>query len=254
MKKKLSFLPILLLLSIACEESTTEPPINNSIDFFPNSDGNYYDFNVLVYDSSGIFVSSGEKKTFYNGDTIIYSEPYQIRTDEYHLTNFQTANNSYFRKNSTEVLIPVDFEKNGFYYLMPDSLRGGYSFVVEYRMLYEPPEINQNWQVFKVDIDLLYIGFEFLKVDAEVISLDTLAVSFQNTTRNVEAFKIKYSARLTTSLNEPPKLFEVQAWFAKGIGAVKWEGNSEIINFFAGAEIYPINSIVLEELESFKVN
>jgi hypothetical protein len=254
MNKILSFLPILLLLSIACEESTTEPPINNSNDFFPNSDGNYYDFNVLVYDSSRIFVASGTKKTSYNGDTIIYSEPYQIRTDEYHLSSFQTANNSYFRKNSTEVLIPVDVEKNGFYYLMPDSLRGGYSFVVEYRMLYEPPEVNQNWQVFKVDIDLLYIGFEFLKVDAEVISLDTLTMSFQNTARNVEAFKIKFSARLTTSLNEPPKLFEVQAWFAKGIGAVKWEGNSEIINFFAGAEIYPINTIVLEELESFKVN
>jgi hypothetical protein len=254
MKKNLTFLPILLLLSIACNESTTEPPINNSNDFFPNSHGNYYNYNVLVYDSSGIFVDSGTKKTFYKGDTVIYSEPYQVRADEFQLTSLQTSNNSYFRKNSTEVLISVDFEKNGFYYLMPDSLRGGYSFIVEYRMLYEPTEVNQNWQVFKVDIDLLYTGFEFLKVDAEVISVDTLSIPYQNTIRSIEAFNIKYNARLTTGLNEPPKLFEAHAWIAKGIGFIKWQGNSELINFFAGAGVYPINTLVLEELESFKLN
>ena len=254
MKKLISLLPILLLLSFACEESTTEQPINNSNDFFPNSNGNYYNFNVLVYDSSGIFVESGTKKTFYKADTVIYSEPYQVRADEFQLTSLQTSNNSYFKKNSTGVFVPVDIEKNGFYYLMPDSLRGGYSFIVEYRMLFEPPEANQNWQVFKVDIDLLYIGFEFLKVDAEVVSLDTLSIQYKNTTRNIEAFNIKYSARLTTGLSQPPILLEAHAWIAKGIGFIKWQGNSELINFFAGAEIYPRNSIVIEELESFKVN
>jgi len=254
MKKILTILPILLLLSFACEEVTTEPPINNSNDFFPDSNGNYYNYNVLVYDSSGIFVESGTKKTFYKSDTIIYSAPYQIRTDEFQLTSFQTSNNSYFKKESTGVFVPVDIEKNGFYYLMPDSLRGGYSFVVEYRMLYEPPEVNQTWSVFIVNVNLLYVDFEFFKVDAEVLSLDSLTIPFQNAMRTIEAFKIKYSARLTTSLNEPPKLFAVQAWFAKGIGPVKWEGDADLINFFAGAEIYPSNTMVLEELESFKVN
>jgi hypothetical protein len=137
---------------------------------------------------------------------------------------------------------------------MPDSLRGGYSFITEYRMLDNPPELNQNWQVFKVDIDLLYIGFEFLNVDAEVESMDTLRVSFQNTTRTTEVFNIRYNASLTTGLYQPPVLFEVNAWFAKGIGPVKWEGDSELMNFFAGAEIYPMNTTVLEELLTFKLN
>ncbi|HSW53596.1 MAG TPA: hypothetical protein VLH59_00785 [Ignavibacteriaceae bacterium] len=255
MKKKTSILLLLLFVSFACNESTTEPPINKNInDFFPNSDGNYYNYNVLVYDSSGIFVQSGTRKSYYDVDTIIYSTPYQVRTDEFQLTSLQTVNNSYFKKNSTGVFVPVDFERNGFYYLMPDSLRGGYSFVVEYTMLYLPPEVNQNWSVFKVNVNLLYVEFEFFKVDAEVLSLDTLTISFQNITRTVEALKIKYNARLTTGLSQPPLLFEVHAWIAKGIGFIKWEGNSELINFFAGAEIYPINTIVLEELESFKVN
>ncbi len=253
MKKLISLLPILLLLSFACEESTTEPPVNNSNDFFPNSNGNYYNYNVLVYDSSGILVESGTKKTFYKSDTIIYSAPYQIRTDEFQLTSFQTSNNSYFKKESTGVFVPVDIEKNGFYYLMPDSLRGGYSFIVEYRMLYEPPEVNQTWSVFIVNVNLLYVDFEFFKVDAEVLSLDSLTIPFQNAVRTIEAFNIKYSARLWTGFGQPPVLLEAHAWIAKGIGFIKWQGNSELINFFAGAEIYPLNTIVLEELESFKV-
>jgi len=255
MKKKTSILFLLLFVSFACNESTTEPPINKNInDFFPNSDGNYYNYNVLVYDSSGIFVQSGTRKSYFDSDTIIASMPFQVKVDSFQLSGLEYISTTYFRKNSTGVFNWVEVWSNGFYYLLPDSLRGGYSFVNEYRMLYNPPEVNRNWPVFKVNVNLLYLEFEFFKVEAEVVSIDTLTISFQNTTRNVEAFKIKYSARLTTSLNEPPKLFEVQAWFAKGIGAVKWEGNSEIINFFAGAEIYPINTIVLEELESFKVN
>jgi hypothetical protein len=255
MKKNTSILLLLLFVSFACNESTTEPPINNdSSGYFPNSDGNYYYYNVSVYDTSRTLLQSGSRKSYFDSDTIIASMPFQVKVDSFQLSGLEYISTTYFRKNSTGVFNWVEVWSNGFYYLLPDSLRGGYSFVNEYRMLYNPPEVNQNWLVFKVNVNLLYLEFEFFKVEAEVLSRDTLTISFQNTTRNVEAFKIKYIARLTTSLNEPPKLFEVQAWIAKGIGAVKWEGNSEIINFFAGAEIYPINTIVLEELELFKVN
>jgi len=255
MKKKTSILLILLFATFACKDSTTEPPIKNkSSDFFPNSDGNYYNYNVLVYDSSGIFVQSGTKKSLYNGDTIMFATPYQVKTDVFQLTGIQTVHNTYFRKSSFGVFNWVEVDSNGFYYLIPDSLRGGYSFVNEYRILYDQPEVNQNWPVFKVNINLLYLEFEFFKVDAEVVSIDTITISFQSKTLTTEVFKIEYDARLTTSLNEPPKLFEVQAWFAKGIGPVKWEGDSELMNFFTGAEIYPINASVLEELYSFKVN
>jgi hypothetical protein len=255
MKKKTSALLLLLFVSFACNESTTEPPLKDrSSELFPNSDGNYYYYNVSVFDTNGTIIQSGTRKSYYDSDTIIASMLFQIKVDSLQLSGLEYISTTYFRKNSTGVFNWVEPESNGFYYLIPDSLRGGYSFVMEYRMLYDPPEVNQNWSVFKVNVNLLYLEFEFFKVEAEVVSIDTLTISFQNTMRIVEAFKIKYSARLTTSLNEPPKLFEVQVWFAKGIGAVKWEGNSEIINFFAGAKIYPINTIVLEELESFKVN
>ena len=255
MKKISTFLPILLLLTFACKESSTEPPTNNnSVDFFPNSNGNYYYYNVSVYDTSGTLLQSGTRKSYYDSDTIIASMPFQVKVDSLQLSGLEYVNNTFFRKNSTGIFNWVELESNGFYYLIPDSLRGGYSFVNEYRILYDQPEVNQNWPVFKVNINLLYLEFEFFKVDAEVVSIDTITISFQSKTITTEVFKIEYDARLTTSLNEPPKLFEVQAWFAKGIGPVKWEGDSELMNFFTGAEIYPINASVLEELYSFKVN
>ena len=79
MTKNLLVLVILLFVSFACKESTTEPPVkNDSSDFFPNTDGNYYYYNVSIYDSNGTIIQSGTRKSFYNGDTAIFSTPYHM--------------------------------------------------------------------------------------------------------------------------------------------------------------------------------
>ena len=145
----------------------------------------------------------------------------------------------------------ISLDSIGSYYILPDSLRHNFSLTLEYPFLIDSLEINQTWHVFEIWADIPQ--FEIFNVGAEVISLDTLAISFQNTTRFAEVFKIRYDARFTTGLSQSPKLFEVNAWIAKGIGFIKWEGNSEIINFFAGDEIYPTNTTVLEELETYKI-
>lgn len=251
MKKIPAFFVILLLVSYACKDSVYEPYNNNFSDFFPNSDGNYYYYNVSVLDTNGSIIQSGLKKSYYTGDTTIFAIKNQIKVDSIQLAVLQTINNSYFRKDNFGVYNFVDVDSNGFYFLLPDSLRGGISFPIQYPLLTNSLEVNQTWHLFDVWADIPQ--FQVFNVDAEIIALDTFFIPNQSTTRFTEAYNIKYSARLTTSLNEPPKLFEVQAWFAKGIGPVKWEGNSELINFFAGAEIYPTNTTVLEELETYKV-
>ncbi len=83
--------------------------------------------------------------------------------------------------------------------------------------------------------------------------MDTLFIQELGITRFTEAYNVKYKARLSTSSTEPPKLLEAHGWFAKGIGPVKWEGNSELIIFFAGDDIYPHNTIVLEEVKSYRI-
>jgi hypothetical protein len=252
MKKISTLLPILLLLTCSCEESVYDPFNINFSDFFPNSDGNYYYYNVSVIDTNGTIIQSGTRKTNYSGDTTIFSVKYQIKVDSFHFGSLQNITNSYFRKDGFGVYNFVDVDSNGFYFLLPDSLRGGISFPIQYPLLTKSLEVNQTWHLFDVWADIPQ--FQVFNVNTEIVALDTFLIPNQSTTRFTEAYNIKYSASLTTSPNESPEFFEVHAWFAKGIGPVKWEGDSELMNFFAGAEIYPINTIVLEELESFKVN
>ena len=64
--------------------------------------------------------------------------------------------------------------------------------------------------------------------------------------------QFRYTAKLTTSLTQPPSTFSAIAEIAEGIGFTRWEGDSEIINFFAGRNIYLENTHVVEELNSYK--
>ena len=251
MKKIPALFVILLLISYACNESVYEPYNNNFSDFFPNSDGNYYYYNVSVLDTNGSIIQSGLKKSHYFGDTIIFSIKNQIKVDSFQLGSLQNINNSYFRKDAYGVFNSVDVDTNGFYFLLPDSLRGGISFPTQFPVILNSLEVEQKWHLFEVWVDLLQYGFRAFNVEAEIVSLDTFLIPNQSTTRFTDAYNIKYSASLITGVNQSPKLFEVHGWFAKGIGPVKWEGDSELINFFAGAEIYPRNTNVIEELETY---
>ena len=97
MKKIPALFVILLLVSYACSDSIYEPYNNNFSDFFPNSNGNFYNYNVSVFDTNGIILQTGTRKSVYNGDTILYGRSFQVKSDVFELTIIQTENNSYFR-------------------------------------------------------------------------------------------------------------------------------------------------------------
>lgn len=252
MKKISAFFIIPLLISYACKDSVTEPQ-DNSLDYFPNSDGNYYEYNVAISDSNGSIIQTGNRKSYYTGDTTIVQIKLQIKVDTFQIGNLQTIKYSYFEKKSFGVYNFVDIETNGYIFLLPDSLHGNFSIPYQYLLVTNSLEVNRAWHILESWAGIPQ--FQIFKLEAEVVSLDTFFISDQNTTRLTEAYNVKYKARLTTSLNsnEPVRLFEVHGWFAKGIGPIKWEGNAELINFFAGDKIYPHNTIVSEEIKSFKI-
>lgn len=251
MKKSL-LLILFTLMVVGCKESTTEPDTNvTSSDYFPNSDGNYYYYNVMASDSSGL-IQSGTRKIYYSGDTTLLQTPYQIRVDTFLLNSNQSIISSYFRKSPTGIFNYVGIDTTGFSGLVPDSLQGGYSFSSEYRLIYQPLSINQTWPVYKINVDYLIYQLDFFTVSAEAISKDTVTLSFRNNSVSKGVFKIKYEAMLVTGLNSPPLKYEAFSWIADGIGIIKWEGDSEIINFFAGRNIYLPNTYVVEELNSYK--
>jgi hypothetical protein len=250
MKKILAVIFSLIVLLNACKESTTEPTVDvTSSDYFPNSNGNYYHYNFSVYDSSGL-IQPGIRKSYFTGDTVLLLTPYQIKVDSFQIDN---VNQSYFRKSSTGIFNYVGIDTTGFSGLIPDSLRGGISFDSEYRLLYQPLSLNQSWPVYKVTVDYMSYQFDFFTVDAAVISKDTLTITFQSGSETKSVYKIKYQAKLVIGISSDSITYECYAWVAENIGFIRWEGDTELINFFAGANIYPANTTVIEELYSYKV-
>ena len=251
MKKSFVIIFTLVVLITSCKESTTEPPPNvNSADYFPNSDGNYYYYNAMAYDSTGL-IQSGSRKSYFKGDTTLLQTPYQIRVDTVLLNSNQSIISSYFRKSPTGIFNYVGIDTTGFSGSVPDSLQA-ISFETEYRLIYKPLSLNQTWPVYKINVDYSLYQFDFFTVNAEVIARDSITLSFQNSTLIKEVYKIKYQAALVTGFDTPLKRFEAFSWIAEGIGIIKWEGDSELINFFAGTNIYPANTTVIEELYSYK--
>jgi hypothetical protein len=252
MKKSILFIVITLTIAPGCKESTTEPQIDlTSADYFPNSDGNYYFYNIFVSDSTGS--QSGEKRTYYNGDTTILQTQYQIELDTFNINGVQSVSESFFRKSNTGVFYYVDIDTGGITAIIPDSLRGAISFDNEYRLLYQPVELNQTWPVYRISINYLSIQFDILTIDAKVINKNTVDLNLNDSTITKEVFTIRYTAKLTTDLNQPPLTYGANGFIAEGIGFIMWDGYSEMINFFSGDNIYLPNSYVNEKLYKFLV-
>ncbi len=253
MKKSSLIILFTLIAAVGCKESTTEPDANaTSSDYFPNSNGNYYYYSISAGDSSGL-VQSGTRKNYYSGDTTLLQTQYQTRVDTFQINGVLSVSNSFFRKSNSGVFNYVDIDTNGFAVIIPDSLQGAISFDGEYRLLYQPLELFQTWSVYKITVNYLSFQYDVFTIDAQVISKNTIDFAFNNSTVTKEVFTIRYTAKLTTDLTQPPMIFSAIGRIAEDIGFISWEGDSEIINFLAGENIYLPNTYVIEELYSYKL-
>lgn len=256
MKLNSSYLKLFLLLLTVityygCKEASTQPPIAQlPSDYLPNADGSYFYYNVSATDSSGT-VQSGTRKSYYTGDTIISSTSYQIKVDTFQLNTGTSITKSYLRKTSSGVFGFID--TTGLVGSVPDSILSLLSFDLEYRLLYLPLSVGQTWPVYKVTARILFTQIDVVSLNAEIVSKETLDLSFRNTTIRKDVYKIKYNLNVITGLTEPALTFQTYGWIAADIGFIKWEGNSEIINLFSYGNVYLPGTIVLEELSAYKI-
>ena len=116
--------------------------------------------------------------------------PYQIEVDSFTINGVQSVSKSFFRKSSTGVFFYVDIDTNGFNAIIPDSLLGAISFDQEYRLLYQPLELNQTWSVYKITVNYLSFQFDIFTIDAKVISKNTIDFTFNDSTVSKEVFTI----------------------------------------------------------------
>lgn len=252
--KILSKLLLILFTAVTyygCKEASTEAPVAQPpADYLPGTDGSFFNYNVSALDSSGL-VQSGTRKSYYLGDTIISSTIYQIKADTFQLNTGLSITKSYLRKTSTGVFGFID--TTGLVGAVPDSILNLLTFDLEYRLLYFPFSVGQTWPVYKVTARVLFTQIDVVSLNAEIISKETMDLSFRNTTLRKDVYKIKYNLNVITGLTEPSLNFQAFGWIASDIGFIKWEGNSEIINLFSYGNVYLPGTIVLEELTGFKI-
>lgn len=248
---KILFLILTLLYISACKEAITEPPAEeDNRNFFPNTDGSYFFYNVAVFDSTGQ-IQSGTRKSYLRGDTTIQQTPHSIRMDSLELNGSLSISNSYLRKSANGVF--AYFDTTGVSAIVPDSLRNLLTISTEYRLLYFPLSINQTWPVYNVSIDLGVSRIDVVKISAVVIEKDSITITFRGTSITKEVFKIQYDMTIITGIDLTTETYKAFAWIAEDIGFYKWEGDAELLSFFLGNTTYPEGTIVVEELSGYNI-
>lgn len=239
------------ILIAACKEATTEPPVNQEIkNYFPNAEGSYFLFNISVNDSAGS-LQSGERNSYYIGDTTLLLTSYQIKVDTIELNGTVSTSNIYFRKSVSGVF--GYFDTTGVTAIVPDSLRDLIQISTEYRLLYFPLSVGQTWPVYNVSVDLGVARIDIVDLSAQAVLRDTIEITFNNKTLIKEIYKLQYDLEIITGSDLTTDSYQAFAWIMEDIGFYKWEGDSELINFFTGTTIYPLERIIIEELSDFNI-
>jgi hypothetical protein len=248
---KILFLILTLLYISACKEAIIDPPADiDTRNFFPNTDGSYFFYNITVFDSTGQ-IQSGSRKSYLQGDTTLQQTPYQVRIDSLELNGNLSQLNSYLRKSTNGVF--AYFDTTGLTALVPDSLRNLITISTEYRLLYFPFTINQTWPVYNVSIDIGVSRIDIVKISADVIEKDSISIAFRGTSITKEIYKIQYDMTIITGVDLTTETYKAIAWIAEDIGVYKWEADAELLSFFAGTTVYPAGTVIVEELSGFNI-
>lgn len=249
---KSSILLLLLLIIVyGCKDAVTNPPEEiDTRNFFPDKEGSYFYYNIVVFDSTGP-IQSGTRKSYLQGDTTLQQTLYQVRIDSLELNGNLSISNSFLRKSANGVF--SFFDTTGFTAIVPDSLRNLLTISTEYRLLYFPFSIPQTWPVYNVSIDLGISRVDIVRIFAEVIEQDSLTIAIRDTTITKAAYRIKYSMVLITGLDLTTETYTAFAWIMEDTGIYQWEGDAELLTFFTSNTAYPPGTVVLERLTGFGI-
>lgn len=256
MKKFFLFLIISLTatLFISCkEEQVTNPPAEE-IENFPSKAGTSYTYNL----SFGIPTQiNGKRKTLIlsqltNKQLSNTSIIYQSQVDSLIYQGNVLVDTTFFRKSASGVFYFID--TTGFSQIVPDTLRNFLTVDTESRILFFPLSLNQTWPVYQVDIKIAGVPvFSPLKASAKVVDNYKLDFVSRGSQKTFNVYKIEYNIDIQFSPESQIERQTAIAHFAVGIGFIRWEGQSSVVNLVRGSTlVYPLDEVV-EELSSFNI-
>lgn len=244
---------ILALLINACnkDNNSTNPPVQNDTDYFPNNDGTKYTYSVEKTDSGGA-QTAGIRNSEYSGTVVKDGNSYQVQIDSLNISGINQISLSYFRKTDDTLFYFLD--TTGLSASIPDSLRDLIILDHEMKVLSFPVTENKSWSVFKLSITYLIFTLPVLTVDASYDGTESVTLHLTSGDVSKDAVKIKYTLTLSVP-NVSSTTYTAYAWLVDGIGIVKWQGNGTILNAFTGGgvDLSDTTSVITQSLISYDV-
>jgi hypothetical protein len=248
---KIAFIINLILLSGCSEEKLPTPPTMD-IEAFPSEAGTNYTFNISFGQPNSI---TGIKKSRVlpkaniklNSDIVSI---YQPQLDSIIYQGNTLIDTTYFRKTSSGVFYFID--TTGFSQLVPDSLKSFLAIDTESRILFFPLSLNQTWPVYQVDIKIGGIPvFSPIRAFAKVVDFYKMDFVVRNSKITSNVYKIEYNLEIQLSPEGQIERQTAIAHFATGIGFIKWEGQTNVVNLVKGTTFNYPSEFIIEELSSY---
>jgi len=248
------------ILFNACKSKSSTEPNTSSVsgDFFPNGDGSSYKYSTVRTDSNGT-QTSGTRSTSYSGTTDMNGSTFQNQIDTITFSGYSTVAHSFFLKSSSSVVYALDTA--GLSQTIPDSLKQYIQLDATLKLLQTPFSDGENWPVFNLSLKFGSITFNLVNVTAYYEGMENVPLNLVTGNVTENAAKVKYTLKLTIPNLQNPlsapytATYNAYAWFASGIGAIKWQGNSAVLGAFAGSgiNIGDTTSTITQSLVSYNL-
>ncbi|GBD88479.1 hypothetical protein BMS3Abin03_02415 [bacterium BMS3Abin03] len=243
-----------LLIFISCtEENITNPPQQETPDYFPHTEGTYYKFEITQSDSSGI-IDTGFRTVSYSGDTTIDRTPYRVQIDSTETNQQMTVTESFFRTTETGVFYFVD--TTGFSASLPDSLKSLVEIQQEMRAYLFPLEGGSTWTVYRVSIPINeFISFTPINITGRFEANESILLNLISGDTTITTKKVSFAFAFTPSPEGSIVTYNANVWLADNIGVVKIEGDAILVSLLTGGGLTVTGSptVVNQKLIEFKI-
>lgn len=254
MKKILTFLPILLLVLFACEESTTEPEPTVYPDYYPTGIGTTFKYSVTEKDSSGNLIQNGTRDILFSGSSFYNGINYTTQDDSLDFGSQSSVGTYLVRKSETGVFYAVDTSQISL--LIPDSLKQYVTLRTEMQLLFYPLTTGSTWSLYRVTAEV-QPGIEVKILDI-IASFDgTVQITLDLTSGTIvaNAKRVKYTLELFTEIGGEAETYTAYMCYVQNIGLVKFEGNQFVIDTGGGGISFePTTNILTQDLIDYDIN
>jgi hypothetical protein len=246
MRSFISSVMVLIIISLiisSCKKNDNSVNSgDNSIDnsnYFPTSAGSNYKYNFERTDSAqqqttGIRDQRYESSTQPAGNGVTYDIK---QIDSISSNGSETVYTSFFRKGDIGIYYYLD--TTGFSENLPPEFIAYLPYLKidqEMLLLTSSLQDGKTWPVFKVNLEQ-GISLTVVDVEAAYLGKENISLNLQTGAVTKPAVKIQYNFSLINPLTQTKQTVTVYGWFVADIGAVKWQGNSLLLDVFTRGEI-----------------